>query len=248
MSSSEPVEEYCARWFGTVERQLSDAVDAALQERSPDPLRRVAALLEERCDRQRQTLHEHCQHLAAAACTTASAEDAPKSEQSWDTARWLASGAGAPIADAVTAALLRPFHGSGELSPPPSGVQQRTYLRSLAKQETSVAMVEALLRDSPLLTEISRAVCGCAIKLNAASVSDPAKVLSDKFAASTFTLSFGDLGSFFSGLEGLVGAPSPMLHEVMLNALPTLEPEPELEPNPTRGPSSGDAPRALQRP
>ena len=39
--SGEPLEDYYARWHDTIERQLSSAVDVAIQERSPDPLSRV---------------------------------------------------------------------------------------------------------------------------------------------------------------------------------------------------------------
>lgn len=210
-----------AAWVSTLEVKLSEAVDSAISSMATDPVCHVA----EQLLKGQLYAAQHAETIAAlvkAATTLEATPAAPQLQglQAWSATRWLASSAGDAIASAITSALLRPLHATMGDHPAPAHTQ--AYLRQLGSQATPkrVHLIESMLRESNLLHEVAVAVCGAAETLEAKmsaseSIGSAARALSDKFAANTFELSFGQLEAFFSGLEGLVGSPSPMLFDAM---------------------------------
>ena len=63
------------------------------------------------------------------------------------------------------------------------------------------------LLDGAVLDGIAELVSEAAANMSSAASS--ALELSNKFAESTFTLSYGGLETFYEGLEGRIGAPNP---------------------------------------
>eukprot|EP00966_Prymnesium_polylepis_P239099 5530144-Prymnesium_polylepis.1 len=105
--------------------------------------------------------------------------------------------------DVVASALLRPL---GD-SPPPHVELQ--FLRSLGGNTEACRS----LLDGAVLDGLAKSVSEAAAELSSAASS--ALELSNKFAESTFTLSYGGLDTFYEGLEGRIGAPNPNLQEAM---------------------------------
>lgn len=117
------------------------------------------------------------------------------------------------LADPVSAALLKPL-GADAASPHAT----IAYMRTLC---TDQAAVRKLLEDSHVLDALASAVCDAATaELSLAgggtSTTSAAEALSGKFAAeNAFTLHYGKLDMFYSGLEGRLGRPQPNLYVAM---------------------------------
>jgi hypothetical protein len=123
-----------------------------------------------------------------------------RADEEWSVESWLGDAIASPVAEA----LLRPL---GEAAPSHVALE---FVRALCRSE---AAVRSLL-DDQVLDRLSAAVCAKAATLSGEGAMS-AHELSSKFAESTFTLSYGGLDTFFSGLEGRLGAPNPNLHEAM---------------------------------
>lgn len=152
-----------------------------------------------------------------AAVRHARAEEAPvavEGVEEWGASSWL----GAPrraaeatrdewvVAQPVAEALLRPL---GDKAP--SHVSM-AFMRELGADRDAV---RALLDEPAMLDRLADAVCDACdkeLRGGAASAAD----LSSKFASEdAFTLTYGDLDTFYSGLEGRIGVPHPALREAM---------------------------------
>ena len=124
----------------------------------------------------------------------------------WRAADWLSS---LGTHDLLSDALLQSLEASGaaELELP--------FLRALGRTG-SVELVVELLRASPLIERLGAALWDGLRQLNAARAAS-GQELHDKFCqdGGAFTLSYGELSSFFEGLAGLVGEPSPTISEAM---------------------------------
>ena len=120
----------------------------------------------------------------------------------WSAAALFSSG----FSEILAETLLRPL--SEELGTPSSQAAAMAYLHQLDK----TAVRHIFDRDELFIDRIVELVASQSRHLVKAPT---AGELSEKFAEEAFTLNFGSLDTFFSGLEGLIGAPSPDLRKAM---------------------------------
>lgn len=110
-------------------------------------------------------------------------------------------------------ALLAPLRSRGTKG---SVHHELAYAQALGAldAEARTAVVRKLLEDGDVLSALAAEVSRAAEELVGASAAT-AKELNSKFVADggCFTMLFGDLSTFFSGLEGRVGTPHPALRE-----------------------------------
>ncbi|KAL1523174.1 hypothetical protein AB1Y20_018129 [Prymnesium parvum] len=157
------------------------------------------------CDclhRRKERIHTQKAEAIAAALARSAPPSAPTPRDEgdgWSVASWL----GARAAEPVAAALLRPLGAQG------GAERSLSFMRELSRDRQ---LVRALL-DARVLDALAELVCRAAAELS--SERGSAAALSQKFAASTFTLAFGGLDVFFSGLEGRIGPPNPDLRAAM---------------------------------
>ena len=149
---------------------------------------------------------------------TGSADETPAAS-CWDATLWLHSIDDGGVLSILVSALL----GSADAVP----VDRRSWLRALGKQgEQGEAAVHALLCDPVVVRDLAAKVWGGVQALAATDETDEgrhsptaAQQLQDKFVqkGTTLALDFGSLSTFYAGLEGLVGAPSPQVLTTMRN-------------------------------
>ena len=137
----------------------------------------------------------------------------------WTVASWLGEprqssdgGNRFLLAEPVSAALLKPLGADAA-----SSRATIAYMRTLC---TDQAAVRKLLEDSHVLDALASVVCEAAkaelVADGGTSAASAAEVLSGKFAAeNAFTLHYGKIDMFYSGLEGRIGRPQPNLYVAM---------------------------------
>ena len=196
-----------------VENVLSDAVTKALLDTPADAeevLTRIAhRLLAQGQAAQGPALPPKV-HLALRLAdeerTADAASDQPptRAAATWDSAEWLSS---LGVASRVSARLHAHTPKGSELP----------FVKALGKaadRESVLALLHA--GQQPLLEELADCVLAGAKRLAGGHASSGAE-LHDKFVQSggDFTLSYGSISSFYLGLEGMIGPPSPYLLETM---------------------------------
>ena len=136
--------------------------------------------------------------------TDASDQEPKHTLPTWDAAEWLSS---LGVAGMVSARLHAHTPTGAELPFVKA-------LGAVADRESVLALLQA--GPQPLLEELADCVLAGASRLAGGHASSGAE-LHDKFVQSggAFTLSYGSLASFYSGLEGMIGPPSPYLLETM---------------------------------
>ena len=117
----------------------------------------------------------------------------------WSVAEWLGSFIALPVAHVLQMPL-------GTSAPPEAAL---AFMRTLGGDRE---LLRWLLSSHELIEGLVESIATAAAGL---STQQSALMLSNKFAESTFTLSFGGLDSFFQGLEGRIGPPDPNLREAM---------------------------------
>ena len=95
-----------------------------------------------------------------------------------------------------------------------ANASELAFMKDLGRLADRDAILSLL--SGPLLGDIADAVLAGARNLSSSRPQTGAE-LHDKFVSEggSFTLSYGSLSNFFSGLEGLIGPPSPFLLETM---------------------------------
>ena len=203
---------YATRHIPTLEAVMSDALDACFAKQPIEPLPFIAAEL----------LKHHRAVVAAAAAPhlrssfvadgdNNPANDPPPaaahSEGEWSIAAWCAS-LGVHEHVARTLRLGLPSHATSPES-------QVAFIRSLASPSGHETIV-GLLHSGALLESVAGEVHRQAQALARAEAAT-ARELHAKFCedGSSFSMTFSGLSTFFSGLEGLVGSPSPRLADAI---------------------------------
>ena len=130
--------------------------------------------------------------------------------ETWSVSGWLAS---LRTLTVLAEAILRPVGGATQGR---GGSQlELAFVRALARTASRDAMRELLLAGG-VLDEIADEMWRGSRKLIEGAAATPIE-LHAKFAqeSEVFTIEFGGLGHFYSGLTGLIGAPDPNLHEAV---------------------------------
>lgn len=131
----------------------------------------------------------------------------------WSVSDWVASLGG--ISTEIATALVRPVH---DLAPG-SAAAQLDFLCRMARAPQGVQDFAALLSDSGLVNALAQHLYDAAKKLATAPAAT-GEGLNAKFieeGSASFTMAFGGLDRFHSGLEGLIGPPHPNLLHAMLS-------------------------------
>lgn len=147
-----------------------------------------------------------------AALPAAPASSVDSAIESWSAASWIAS---LRVSQIVADALLLPL-GRGSSSMSPGGARlQLAYVMALRRHASYSALRELL--DSPaLLDALANELWTSVERLTEAGAASGNELLA-KFQQEpdVFTMDFGGLSTFFSGLDALVGTPSPHLRPAM---------------------------------
>ena len=178
MAATPEAEAYIDRKGADIEATMTELLHELIRTEAPDPRSLLLAFEQQ----------QRVQRPDAIEAAVQQARNAPVSEgdAEWSVSSWLGESTAGPVA----AALTRPLDDNA-----PAHIQLG-FLRALNGDR---GLVRALL-DDRVLDGIADAVCSAATQL-AGGVT--AEALSEKFAETTFTLSYGGLDSFFHGLEGL---------------------------------------------
>ena len=181
-----------------LERCLSDAVSEVMNSRRADPIDHLVECLQRAKTQHKGVAAAKSAALAASSTVIASkgAGDTADGPAEWSVASWLAGMEPSPTVP-LASVLLRPLGDS-----PPLHVALQ-FMRSLGGNKDAVRS----LLDGTVLDDIAEVVSQAAAQLSSSASS--ALELSNKFAESTFTLSYGGLETFYEGLEGRIGAPNP---------------------------------------
>ena len=136
----------------------------------------------------------------------AMASGTTRASSQWNASRWCQS---LSVNEIVASVLLRPAHSAGHDSD-----GEFEYVRALGRS-ASRDTVEELLRCSSLCTLLADCLWQGMQRLM--SIAATGEELHSKFLQEfdSFTLGFGSLSTFFSGLDGLIVPPSPYLAETM---------------------------------
>lgn len=218
-------EMYAFHHMRAVEIALSNAVDSCFTNMPDEPLRFIANELLKQSDDSKAT-YRHLRHdksveasrqpRHAASATTpphsrgsfveehAAKNDQPTaSEGEWSINAWCAS---LGIHEHVARVLQ---------SQPSSSESQVAFVRSLAPP-SGYESILGLLRSGELLERVATEVHRQAQELARAEAAT-AQELVAKFCddGSSFVMTFSGLSTFFSGLEGLIGSPSPRLADAI---------------------------------
>ena len=139
-----------------------------------------------------------------AAADAAQKIQADEKFKEWSVSSWI----GKLVGDRVQAALLQPLTDKVGKDMNPS--QALDFMQRL-RGETGA--VRDLLDTADVLGGVTDDVESAIADLSGGTGS--VQHLSKKFAEATFELSYGDLGDFHSGLEGVIGPPDPKLLDAM---------------------------------
>ena len=193
---------YAARHTPAIESALSHAVDACFAVQADEPLRFIA---DELLKQHGAAGAETAPHPRGSYVREETAEsDYPTAEEGeWSITAWCAS---LGIHQHVARAL------QGERS---SSESQVAFIRSLASPSGHDTVI-GLLRSGALLERVATEVHRQAQALARAEAAT-AQELVAKFCedGSSFAMTFSGLSTFFSGLEGLIGSPSPRLADAI---------------------------------
>ena len=204
-------ERFLERHKRELEESLSEAISLVMETRREDPLNHLVELLQQQVHTSEHKGVAAAKRAAFAASPSEPASDGadPEKSDEWSITSWMGGLVPSKEAtwkrptDIVAAALLRPL---GD-SPPPHVELQ--FMRHLGGNKEAVRS----LLDGAVLDGLAESVSEAAAEMSSAAPS--ALELSNKFAESTFTLSYGGLDTFYEGLEGRIGAPNPNLREAM---------------------------------
>jgi hypothetical protein len=130
----------------------------------------------------------------------------PSLADRWTASAWLSS---LGVADWVGAGLLGGHGSSAE-------TDELAALRALGEDVTSEAALADHLRAAGLIEKIASALLPSLRTLRSATV-HTGRELHSKFVlqADAITLKYGDLSTFFGGLEAKIGAPNPKIRQAM---------------------------------
>ena len=125
-------------------------------------------------------------------------------DDSWATAQWLSTLG--DVNEAIAAGLLGPERPHDELAA----------MRALGAATPSEAALERRLRDAGALGALAKALHPALRRLAEAETATGA-ALHSKFVqeGGAFTMQYGDLSTFFGGLEAKIGPPRPKIEEGM---------------------------------
>ena len=199
-------QEFEQQHVPVLESALSDAVNSCLDHRPQNPLAFIAFEL----------LKRSASESTAPSQTHDASQPIKDSEQSgagqstiqdeWSIAAWVAS---LGVHEHVACAL----HGHMQSSAP--AASQLAFVRSLAAP-SGLATILDLLRSGALLERVATDI-HCQAQTIAQAEATTARELVSKFSqdGSSFSMAFSGLSTFFSGLEGLIGSPSPKLADAI---------------------------------
>ena len=173
-----------------VEEAIGLAVGQVIKQRPPDPVTAIGRIL----GRVNGTSVPQLVSVAAA-----DADDGK-----WTATAWLLS---PEVVMCVAEALLQGLVDDG--------TPELDAMRRLAG-ESQPALIERLTRGA-LLARLAKVISSKLESLPAASAPADSTQLHNKFAQdeSTFTLKYGDLSTFYGGLESKIGSPEPRIFEAM---------------------------------
>ena len=177
-----------------IEAAITAAVNACLSQRPSDPVQFIASAM--------QSQASGGMHHSASSRRTGT--DGEGISDEWTIAAWLAS---LSLHEHMAQALLRSSAAAAE--------SQVSFVRSLAAP-SGLEVILDLLRAGEVLEKVAQSVHAQAQVLASAEAAT-ANELVAKFCqqSSAFSMTFSGLSTFFSGLEGLVGAPSPRLADAI---------------------------------
>ena len=186
-----------------IERLLDDAVNSITDDKALQRFRELVSSFTQAKPKELGTVDGKIAEAVRSAVQLAPSPNMAPQHQGveWSAAELFSEG----VSEILAETLLRPL--SVRLGTPPPQAAAMAYMRQLDE-----AAVRRILDRDELMDRIIELVC---VQSRQLAEAPTASELSEKFAAESFTLNFGSLDTFFSGLEGLLGAPSPDLRKAM---------------------------------
>ena len=151
---------------------------------------------------------------------TASLPSSDEDETQWNMSRWLRS---LSFEDVIQEALSAPLHGMhmSETSPSDKASLEHAFIKELGQLDSPEAILLMMqTREHDVLDEIANLIYASARKMTHADgdtdgLVGPAGTTSKYFEDGDDSLKFGELKTFYEGLDGFIGPPNPNLAEAM---------------------------------